>query len=99
MENQIDITGLDKAEVLAALYNKAKVQGMGIFQAVNGDLKIEDARKILEESYDKYFDYLMGRVMKISLKSDLLSTWLYNRDNGDKAAERIIEGLKSKQTV
>lgn len=37
-----------------------------------------------------YFDYLMGRVMKINIAPDWLDTRLYNRDNGHEAAELAI---------
>ena len=93
----MNIANYDKAEVLAALYNNAKVQGFGFFQAQSGEMTKDEAAKILEESPDKYFDYLKGRVMKISLFKDDVETRLYNRDNGDGAAERVISGLAEKE--
>ncbi len=87
----------NKAEVLAALYNNAKAQGLGFLQAESGDMTKDEAAKILEESHDKYFDYLKGRVMKISLAKDEVETWLYNRDNGNGAAERVIGVLAKKE--
>ena len=89
----MNIKNYNKAEVLAALYNKAEVQGMGIFQAVSGDMTQEEAEIIFKESPDKYFDYLKGRAMKVSLAQDEVETRLYNRYNGDGVAERIIEAL------
>jgi hypothetical protein len=89
----MNIEGLNKAEVLAALYNNAKVQGMGFFQADNNKMTTEEAGVILEQTRDKYFDYLKGRVVKVDLSKDEVNTWLYNRDNGDGAAERIIQKL------
>lgn len=88
------IEGLNKAEVLAALYNNAKVQGMGFLQADNKQMTTEEAKTILDESDDKYFDYLKGRVMKIRIAGDEINTRLYNRDNGDGAAERVIGKLQ-----
>lgn len=88
------IEGLNKAEVLAALYNNAKVQGMGFLQADNKQMTTEEAKTILDESDDKYFDYLKGRVMKIRIAGDEIDTRLYNRDNGDGAAERVIGKLQ-----
>lgn len=41
------------------------------------------------------FDYLHGRVMKISLDGDELYTGLYNRDVGHGAAERVIAQLRA----
>ncbi len=93
----MDISKLDKAEVLATLYNRAQTQGMGILHYTPEDITVEEARKILsdieENGHRPYFDYLNGRVMKVDLSGDELQTALYNRDNGDGAAERAIEEL------
>jgi|TARA_R110000851_G_scaffold308922_2_gene468112 hypothetical protein len=89
----MNIENYDKAEVLAALYNNAKVLGMGILQAESGDMSKDEAAKILEDTPEKYFDYLKGRVMKISLEKDEVSTFLYNRDNGEGAAESVVDAL------
>lgn len=89
----MNIKGLNKAEVLAELYNNAKVQGMGFLQADNKQMTTEEAKTILDESSDKYFDYLKGRVMKIRIAGDEIDTRLYNRDNGNGAAERVLSKL------
>ncbi len=85
----IDISKLNKASVLAALYNNSKQQGMG-FMHTRGrtSMSVEEAAKELEET--KYFDYLHGRVMKADLSGDKLNPWLYDRDNGEGAAQRAI---------
>lgn len=87
---KMNIAKLNKAGVLAALYNNARVQGLGVFQAKSGDMTIKEAQKILNSGQTD-FDYLYGRVMKVDLSNDELDTWLYNRDNGDGAAEKAIE--------
>ncbi len=93
MEHQIDISGMDKAEILAALYNGSFQQGMGkLHERGRDSLSKEEAKELLNES--SYFDYLHGRIMKIDLKGDKLKTSGYNRDVGEGAAERIIEGLR-----
>lgn len=94
----MNIARLDKAEVLAALYNGSKQQGLG-FLDDHGRIKmtIEEAREELKRN--TYFDYLHGRVMKIDLSKDELDTWLYNRDNGSGAAERIIEELMGNNKI
>ena len=95
----MNIKGLNKAEVLAALYNNARVQGMGFLQADNKAMTTEEAEKILAETPDKYFDYLKGRVMKIRIAGDEIDTRLYNRDNGNGAAEMIVDALIDKITT
>ncbi len=90
---EINIKGLSKAAVLAALYNASKIQGMGYLQAKPGQMTEAMAEQELEASPDKYFDYLHGKVMKIDLRGDTLRTGLYDRDNGEGAAERAIKHL------
>lgn len=88
----MNISGKSKAKVLAALYNNAKAQGMGLFIATADNMTEEEAQKILD-SGQVNFDYLKGRVMKIDLSGDEVSTWLYNRDNGPNAAENAIDQI------
>lgn len=85
---KINLEGMDKAEVLAVLYNASKPQGMGFMQYNPAPMTVEEARQLLEQS--TYFDYLCGRVMKIDLSGDVLDTWGYDRDNGVGAAEKAI---------
>lgn len=88
------IQGLDKAAVLAALYNASKPQGMGFMHYEPQPMTVEEARQLLK-SGQTYFDYVKGRVMKIDLKKDdEVDTWGYNRDNGADAAEKVIETLR-----
>jgi len=89
----MDISKLNKADVLATLYNNSKPQGMGFLHFQPARMTREEAQKILDESNGKYFDYVRGRVMKISLKGDELRTELYNRDNGPEAAETALSVL------
>jgi hypothetical protein len=92
-ETTIDITGLSKPKVLAALFNSSKQQGMGFLNAQGAKpLTLEEAEGILKEQ--NYFDYLRGRVMKVDLKGDSLDPWLYDRDNGTGAAERAISSIR-----
>jgi len=93
----VNISGLDHAAVLAALYNASKPLGMGIYQFTPEDMSMGEAVELLEKY--KYFDYLKGRVMKIgfeghNLRDDMLRIDLYDRDNGDGAAQRAINSLR-----
>ncbi len=88
----MNIEKLNKAEVLAALYNNSKAQGMGVLHYTPENMTKEDAQKLLD-SGQTYFDYVEGRVMKIDLSGDELRTHLYNRDNGEGAAERALNHL------
>lgn len=89
----VDIKGLNKAEVLAALYNNSKPLGLGFLHFDPTEMTKDEAAKLLEQT--TYFDYIKGRVMKVDLSSDEgFEEWLYDRDNGNGAAQRVIDELR-----
>ena len=92
----MNITALNKADVFLTLFNNAKTPGLGLIAAAMfGPLSIEGAEKIMQDcNEDIYFDYVYGRVMKISLKGDDIDTRLYNLNNGENAAEKAIQKLR-----
>lgn len=90
---KISIAGLDKAAVLAALYNAAKPLGLGWMHYDPTPMSIDLAREILK-SGQTYFDYLQGRVMKVDLSGDEFDSRLYDLDNGEGAAERALKPLR-----
>lgn len=95
MENyEADISGIDKAELLKALYDNASPLGLGFLQATKDEMSIEQAKELLSET--TYFDYVFGRPLKVNLKGDTIRTDLYDRDQGYGKANAIIEGLRSK---
>lgn len=97
---KIDIKGLDKAEVLAALYNATHQQGMG-FMYLRGDLPmtVEQAREEIKQAPHMCFDYLHGRVMKVNISGDEFDSWGFDRDNFDGAAEKAIAPLREQKMV
>lgn len=85
----IDISKINKAQLLAALYNASKPQGTGLFAFDPAPMQQSEAIELLKKQ--KYFDYLKGRVMKIDLSGNELDPWLYDRDNGQGAAQRVVD--------
>lgn len=88
--SKIALAGLNKADVLAALYNASKPQGMGFIHYDSKSMTRQEAEALLKQT--TCFDYLKGRVMKVNLGGDELDTWGYN---GQGAAERAIAELRS----
>lgn len=89
----MDITGISKPALLAALFNASRQQGLGVLDTRGAHpMTEEDAAKVIEEQ-GMHFDYLRGRVMKISIDGDELHPHLYDRDNGPGAAERAVAHL------
>jgi hypothetical protein len=95
----INIAGLDKAEVLLALYHRGQVQGLGALEA-GGGLSYDKAKEAVEHAAANagfgevmYFDYLLGRVIKTEIGHDELDPRLYDRDNGHGAAKAALAHL------
>lgn len=99
MSDTINITGLDKAKLLAALYNASKGQGMGAMNpASKRPMQIEEAEVIVKNHLDEKlpldFDYVHGRIMKVNISGDALDPSLYDRDVGAGAAAAVVEALR-----
>lgn len=88
----IDIIGLDKADVLAALYNASRPQGLGFLHYDAAPMTRTEAADCLAAG--TCFDYLKGRVMKVSLAADEFNPWGYDRDNGAGAAQAAINAIR-----
>jgi len=102
----IDVTGLDKYELLARLCNGTLPLGMGAMNPKAMDtITPEDIYQYLEELPDRRvlnFDYLFGRPLKISLealdgKLLLNCWWLYDRDAGEGKTLEIVEALRGEK--
>lgn len=89
----INISGLNKADILVALFNAADAD----FSARTGftprKLDRRAAQQILDASPNKSFDYLYGNILKIDLSGEEFDPSLYDRDNGPGAAYTAIKHL------
>ena len=90
----ISLKGLNKADVLSALYNCASSPGMGSLARDSKPMTREVAQKIIDGGVT-YFDYLQGRVMKVDISGNELDPWLFDRDNGSGVAERAINSVRN----
>jgi hypothetical protein len=57
-------------------------------------MSLGEARALLREQ--KRFDYVHGRCMKVDLSGKDLDPYLYDRNNGEGAARRIIAALRGR---
>lgn len=89
----VNIGKLNKAQALAALFNNAKTQGMGVLHYNPNHVMTEaEAEAALAEG--SYVDYLEGRVIKIDFakySNDYIDVTQYNRDNGPNAAHDALK--------
>ena len=91
----VNITGLNKAALLAEFYNNAKPFGMGILHFDPKPMTVEEAQQAIDNQ-GYYFDYFKGRCIKTDFEGDELRTWGYNRDYGEGAAERCVDAVRNR---
>lgn len=97
---EIDISNLDPAEMVAALYNATS----GVFGPPEPPMTKEEAQAEIdaltkgEQGRRLYFDYLHGRSMKIHFGRAILDTRLFDRDNGKGAAAAALAPLLANAT-
>ena len=95
----VSIRGLDKAEVLVALYNNSHEDGEYMTTVPKQELTIEAARKILKSV--TLFDHLGGRVLKVDLTDDNeFDPYLYDFNMGlAKTAQEVVNELYIKKNT
>lgn len=98
----IDITGIDRVELLRCLHNRTTAVGMGRLHDLKRDMTYAEAEEIIrrmtnpEEELE--FDYVKGRPIKVLIKgSTLLHEHLFDRDAGKGACEEVVMELKTRQ--
>jgi len=95
---EIAIDDIDRAEFLAALFNKARPFGLGFLHASGDDMTVSEARQLLaaddNEAGESCFDYLKGRLMKVLIGQKSANIELYDRTYGTGAARMIADGLR-----
>lgn len=86
----IDISALEPAWVLKALYDAARPAALhGGYP--RGDMSLEDAEQLVEES--NYFSFVNGRALHIDITPTLLEVGKYDAANGRGCALDALEPL------
>ena len=91
MNSAVDITGLDRAQLLLALLTHAGACRSDILR-----LSTKDTQKIIDER-GLSFDSLLGVALKIDLEPDLVNPTLYDREHGFNQVKRVVQRLKRKR--
>lgn len=106
----LDIRGLDKAELLAALVNAARPFGMGVLADDGQPFTVAEAQRWIAEGRQHddgtiapltrrtrlFFDYVKGRHLKVDLTGDDLNPTLYDERQGDGAAALVVGELRAR---
>lgn len=96
----IDIKGLDRVEVLRALYMGTRPMGMGILHDQPAGLTREEAKAHLARCErpdgSARLDYVAGRPIKVTFRGDTIeSPTQYDRDAGAGACQAVVDTLHS----
>ena len=89
----INIAGLDKPKLLAALFSASCERAMGIF-SITAKQRMSAADAAAHLAKGDTFKKLNGRVLNVSLAHDELDPTGYNAENGELAAELVVQGLR-----
>ncbi len=90
----INIQGIDKAKLVAALYNRSQPLGFGFYVPESNLSMTQATAQTYLDNGQTYFDYLRGRVMKIDVSGDEIDAILYDRDNGLGAAREVVDAIR-----
>lgn len=92
----IDITGLPKHAVVAALWGAARAQSAFDYKIAMSESRALEVAAFLESKLPSdRLDWVDGRVLKVDIRGDSFDPVFYDRDNGGEgAAARVIERLR-----
>ena len=87
-EGELDITGLDEARILRALFNATKPKDLSIMHhGFNKEMELAEARAVFDKKAvvgkGRFFDYVKGHSIKVIFRAGKLERLdLFDRDNG-----------------
>ncbi len=89
LKNTVSIKNLDKAVVLAALYNAAKP--IYEYMRVKPETMSPEEARLFLKNKTVVFGEFIGRILKIKLDTDVIHTEGYDAANGAGKARQAIE--------
>ena len=91
--SMVKYNGLSKAEVLCALYNRARCVDVKILMSDDSKMTLRQARELLMS--ETYFDYINGRNLEVDLSGKTgFDETLYDEYNGKGAAQLALDDVK-----
>jgi len=94
MATPIDISMFDTDALKLSLFYALIKSSVSTAYFMQVDLDLSNYSDTLRSIKKGYIDYFNGRVFKADISGKLFDAGLYNRDNGQGAAERIVSNLR-----
>ena len=88
----VNIESIPKTLLLRKLWEKS--QTAGFFSRSGFPAPAFDEQKAVN-AVNGYIDYFQGRVIKCDISGDTADPWLYDRDNGEGAFQRVVSQLRN----
>lgn len=98
MSYKVDVSGIDKAQLLRGLWAKSPVSAWCRVNGVYNEFDAEAAQKQFVEKGGS-FGYFCGRVIKSNLKEDMVDPWGYDRDNGHGAFQKVVTEIRERYNI
>lgn len=92
MDDGVDISGLDKVELLHRLW-QASTPAM--FFAAKRVPPPDFSREVAEKAVTDYIDYFAGRLIKMDLSEDRIHPFCYDREFGQGSVAQIVADLRA----
>ncbi len=94
MRDLVDIRNIDKAKLLAGLYNRAKFgKIVDQFCLPKGGMSVQQAREIIAE-LGLVFDYLGDQALKVNIAGERFDSWGFNWNRRPQAAQTVVATLR-----
>lgn len=99
IEVPVNVAGLDRAAVLAALYNNSSAPGLAALHEGPDQITADQARERMAGGETGY-NYFWGRYLKVEFEGDLMEGGFYDNFIGSAgSAERVIANLRETGSV
>jgi hypothetical protein len=100
----LSIRGLNKAELLAALYNNSKISGIGFYSQISiadepgQETKLEEAQAHLDQvkkaTGGEKIEFFLGKIIKMDFAKETINPSEYDQANGKGTASKVILQLR-----
>jgi hypothetical protein len=97
-DTEVDISGLDKVELIIRLWHATKVAGFYNMNPLVDPPSAPSRAEVLQaldKNESEYLDYFKGRPFKAGFKGDKVRTRLYNRDAGPDVFEGVVRKMRA----
>jgi len=99
MANQVDISMFDTDILKLTLFQMLIKNSTSKTNFITSDVDITQYDHTLNCIKKGYIDRFNGRVFKADISGKTFDTGLYNRDNGNGAAERIVKFIREELNI